>query len=230
MSGNAFLLPIEAGHVALFQRAIDANASECAVAPPGTPVPGLTFVQVADHFDPHFARRPTHGDPCFGSGASASGAPANSDEALGLFHTDQLFTYHRHPHIGKTLSVERVAPNRWTRQGRRGGQLEFIERMTDFSDAAGNPVITAAWRDVHTERKHSEVSNEQASEPEIAETLADTTRTTLAEDITRTQLVMYAGVSGDFHPLHHDEPYVPHLRYPAVFVPSMLTWPWRVAR
>ncbi len=42
-------------------------------------------------------------------------------------------------------------------------------------------------------------------------------------DLTRTQLVMYVGVAGDFHPLHHDETYARQNDYPGVFAPGMLT-------
>lgn len=43
------------------------------------------------------------------------------------------------------------------------------------------------------------------------------------EDLTRTQIVMYAGASGDFDPLHHDEPYLRHRGFPGVFAHGMLT-------
>lgn len=221
MSGASFALPIEAGHVKLFLRAIGAEECELAELAPGLPVPALTFVQVADHFDPAFPRRPRPSEPWLGSASTPSGVAAGSDLQQGLFHVDQHFTYHRHPRIGETLSAHRLEPRRWSKQGRRGGALEFIELVTEFRDATGEEVVTAAWRDVRTERRHSEVSNTQAPEP--VEVPTGAALVPLAENITRTQLVMYAGVSGDFHPLHHDEPFVAHLGYPSVFVPGMLT-------
>jgi acyl dehydratase len=45
----------------------------------------------------------------------------------------------------------------------------------------------------------------------------------VVRDLTRTQIVMYAGASGDFHPLHHDEPTAVALGYPSIFAPGMLT-------
>jgi acyl dehydratase len=45
----------------------------------------------------------------------------------------------------------------------------------------------------------------------------------VVEDLTRTRLVMYAGASGDFHPLHTDERYARALGLPGVFAHGMLT-------
>ena len=48
--------------------------------------------------------------------------------------------------------------------------------------------------------------------------------TTLVDDLTRTQIVMYAGASGDYHPLHTDEVYVREVvGFPGVFAHGMLT-------
>ncbi len=46
----------------------------------------------------------------------------------------------------------------------------------------------------------------------------------LVEDLKRTQLVMYAGASGDYNPIHTDEPYTRDAAgYPGVFAHGMLT-------
>jgi acyl dehydratase len=46
----------------------------------------------------------------------------------------------------------------------------------------------------------------------------------LVEDLTRTQIVQYAGASGDFNPLHTDEVYATQVAgYPTVFAHGMLT-------
>lgn len=46
----------------------------------------------------------------------------------------------------------------------------------------------------------------------------------LVEDLKRTQLVMYAGASGDYNPLHSDEPFATQVAgYPTVFAHGMLT-------
>jgi len=46
----------------------------------------------------------------------------------------------------------------------------------------------------------------------------------LVEDLTRTQLVQYAGASGDYNPVHTDEKFVTEIAgYPTVFAHGMLT-------
>jgi acyl dehydratase len=46
---------------------------------------------------------------------------------------------------------------------------------------------------------------------------------TVVEDLTRTQIVMYAGASGDFEPIHHDEVYARHTGHRTIFAHGMLT-------
>ncbi len=46
----------------------------------------------------------------------------------------------------------------------------------------------------------------------------------LVEDLKRTQIVQYAGASGDYNPLHTDEPFTVQVAgYPSVFAHGMLT-------
>lgn len=54
--------------------------------------------------------------------------------------------------------------------------------------------------------------------------VGDTHKERIAENLSRTQLVMYAGASGDYNPLHSDEPYSLQVAgYPSVFAHGMLT-------
>lgn len=45
----------------------------------------------------------------------------------------------------------------------------------------------------------------------------------VVEDLTRTDLVRYAGASGDFNPIHHDEGFARSAGNPTVFGHGMLT-------
>ena len=45
----------------------------------------------------------------------------------------------------------------------------------------------------------------------------------VAENLSRTQIVQYAGASGDFNPIHHDEVFARKAGYPSVFAHGMLT-------
>ena len=52
----------------------------------------------------------------------------------------------------------------------------------------------------------------------------DTRTLVLTEDLTRTQIVQYAGASGDYNPLHSDDKFTTEIAgYPGVFAHGMLT-------
>ena len=54
--------------------------------------------------------------------------------------------------------------------------------------------------------------------------VGDTRSQVLTEDLTVTQIVMYAGASGDYNPLHTDSRYATEVAgYPSVFAHGMLT-------
>jgi len=54
--------------------------------------------------------------------------------------------------------------------------------------------------------------------------VGDTREQVLVENLTRTQIVMYAGASGDFNPIHHDEQFATKAAgYPSVFAHGMLS-------
>jgi len=54
--------------------------------------------------------------------------------------------------------------------------------------------------------------------------IGDTREQVLTDNLTRTQIVMYAGASGDYNPLHSDEIYTTQVAgYPSVFAHGMLT-------
>ncbi|MCU1372935.1 MAG: putative dehydrogenase [Actinomycetia bacterium] len=53
--------------------------------------------------------------------------------------------------------------------------------------------------------------------------VGDSWERVVADGLTRTQVVMYAGASGDFHPVHHDEVVAGEMGYPSIFAHGMLT-------
>ena len=54
--------------------------------------------------------------------------------------------------------------------------------------------------------------------------VGDTREAVLVDDLTRTQIVQYAGASGDYNPLHSDEVFATKVAgYPTVFAHGMLT-------
>ena len=54
--------------------------------------------------------------------------------------------------------------------------------------------------------------------------VGDTRTLVLTEDLSRTQIVQYAGASGDYNPLHSDDRFTTEIAgYPSVFAHGMLT-------
>jgi acyl dehydratase len=54
--------------------------------------------------------------------------------------------------------------------------------------------------------------------------VGDTHTERVADNLTRTQIVQYAGASGDYNPIHTDETYTTKVAgYPSVFAHGMLT-------
>jgi acyl dehydratase len=54
--------------------------------------------------------------------------------------------------------------------------------------------------------------------------VGDEREAVVVENLSRTQIVQYAGASGDFNPIHHDETFATRAAgYPSVFAHGMLT-------
>lgn len=54
--------------------------------------------------------------------------------------------------------------------------------------------------------------------------VGDTHQEVVVDNLTRTQIVQYAGASGDYNPIHTDEVYATKVaKYPSVFAHGMLT-------
>ena len=142
MAERSYTVPVEAGQIAQFRRAVgelDAPAEAEAIAPP-------TFLMAADLFDPDYQRRPRPGQDWPGAANQTAGEGAG-------FHAEQTFTYHRHPRAGDVLSATVRPGQRWEKEGRRGGRLVFTETVTDFVDQDGEPVVSASFVSVGTARK-----------------------------------------------------------------------------
>ncbi len=203
-----FAFPVEAGHLLAFRRAIGAADPGNGLAPP-------TFAAATDHFDPGYTRRPPLGR------GWGTGLPESN------LHVEQHFTYARPLRSGEQL-VARRGPGTVVEKTGRSGRLRFVEERTELRDATGACVLVMRWIDVHAERSHEQLTNAQRSpERAAAATPAPATpagrAVVVAEDLSRTQFVMYAGASGDFHPLHHDDDLAHRHGYPSVFCPGMLT-------
>jgi hypothetical protein len=140
--------PVEAGHILLFQRAIGEPDPRTDLAPP-------TFVQASAQFDPDYPLRPKVGEPWFGSGGTPTGAtksPVSGGGGGTGLHAEQRYEYHRPVRAGDVLTATTRPGDTWTKTGRRGGTLNFVEQVTEYRDQAGELVVTATSVGVITER------------------------------------------------------------------------------
>jgi acyl dehydratase len=155
--------PVEAGHIMMFARAIaDPNpvyySEEAATAAglPGIPAPP-TFVQASAQFDEDYFLRPKVGQPWFGSGKNATSLPPKAEGdggggggGGGGLHAEQHYEYHR-PLIAGEVLTGTVKPGKtWSKEGRRGGTLQFSESIIEYRDQAGELVVTARGVGVRT--------------------------------------------------------------------------------
>jgi len=145
--------PVEATHILMFARAIgDENpvytdpTSEAAARFGGVIAPP-TFTMASSQFDPDALLRPKVGQPWFGSAKEPSGAEIAS---TGRLHAEQHFEYHRPLVAGEVLTGTVKPGKTWTKEGRRGGTLQFSESIIEYRDQAGELVVTARGVGVRT--------------------------------------------------------------------------------
>ncbi|MFM1724047.1 MaoC family dehydratase N-terminal domain-containing protein [Rhodococcus sp. PAM 2766] len=231
-----FELVVHGSHLMQFARAIgDAdpafeNVERLAATGPDALVAPPTFLMAADHFDPTYARRPR-------PGASWLGSRRGGSEQQSGFHMEQYFTFHRPVRAGDVLAADARPGATWEKRGRRAGTMTFTETLTDFRDSDGDLVASARWVSAMVERKPdapaSSAEVERSPDPagtdvEVGSSAKDLAvgsswTVVVVDALTRAQIVMYAGASGDFHPLHSDDVYARDRGHPGVFAHGMLT-------
>lgn len=140
----SYLFPVEAAQVMLFARAIgDPNpiyseARYAAETELGGVIAPPTFVQSSAHFDPDCTLRPRSDDRPW-VGTVAGEGVASSVE----MHAEQHFEFHRPVRPGEVLTVRTSDGRSWEKASRRYGRLLYKERITEYLDAEGAPVVSA---------------------------------------------------------------------------------------
>jgi acyl dehydratase len=239
--------PVEEGHIKLFARALGdsnpiyADLDYAGRSPLGGVIAPPTFSEAANHFDEDWPFRPRFGQPWFGSAAEPTGVPKALERGGTAMHAETHFVYHQPMRPGMVLSVRPREGRHWEKWGARSGKLTFSEIISTFVDKEDHPVVECATVALRTERT---VDEETSSVTAIVDRPRSdaaptypvaplTTRTAavgtkvhrmLVENLTRTQIIQYAGVSGDFSPQHTDEVYNTRVAgYPTIFAHGMLT-------
>jgi acyl dehydratase len=238
--------PIEAGHIMVFARAIGdpnpiySDPAYAKASPLGGIIAPPTFFEAGIHFDQNWIFRPRLGEPWLGSAAEPTGLPPQTLEAGTDMHAETHFEYHRTLRPGMVLSVRTGPGRRWEKSGQRSGRLQFAETVNEYVDTDGQVVGICRTVAVTTERKVEQPLVEKVvaaalpldlpsaypPPPFTAATVAvgDRRSAVVGSNLSRAQIIMYAGAAGDFSPQHVDEVYNTKVAgYPSVFGHGMLT-------
>lgn len=168
-------------------------------------------------------------------------------------HGEQTYEYDRPLVVGDTLAGETAVVNAYEREGARGGTMTFAEVETEYRDASGERVLVSRATAIETDGAvvdsdggveestpvddgdRGETPEWSASDRAATETSApnaveadnlsveDRAPTVTLGPLSRRDFVRYAGASGDFNPIHYDEPYARASGNPAVFGQGMFT-------
>lgn len=134
-----------------------------------------------------------------------------------VLHGEQHFVYHRLAFAGETL---RFRPRIADLYEKKGGALGFIVWETRVEASDGAPV--ADLRSVMIVRPPQPAS-ERSAPRATAPAAQDGLPCVVAGPITRHQLGLYAGASGDYNPLHIDIDHARQAGMPDVFAHGMLS-------
>lgn len=147
--------PVDRTQVMLFARSLlDINPVYSDPNDPATIAAGgiitpPTFVQSSAHWDPNYfldLTRPRKGPPPAHRGDNGGGGVGRG------LHAEQHYEYHHPIHVGDTLTVTTKPGNSWTKEGRRGGKLQFSETITEYTNQDGVLCVTATSVGVQTEK------------------------------------------------------------------------------
>jgi acyl dehydratase len=242
--------PVEEGAILAFARAVgDPNPiyhdrAYAAKSEFGGIIAPPTFVEAGQHFNPASTVRPRVGERWWGSAREpASGKDPFGDSGGTHLHGSTEFTYHGVLRPGMVLSAKTRAGESWMKEGKRSGSILFRQQLTEYRDQKDELLVTAKLVCASTERKVDQsavqldtapvrewrkpdfpaaypVRRPRASELKPGTSFAER----IIEDLTRAQIILYAGASGDFSPQHVDEVYNTKVAgYPTVFAHGMLT-------
>jgi hypothetical protein len=162
LTSRTVTMPVEIGHVLAFMRALG-NEDPVPLTGPGLTaqtaevVAPPTFCISSAIFDPEYPMRPKPGDVWVGARRSGSADPEESSERAAsgegrVLHAEQRFEYFAPIHPGDVLTVT-IRPGRtWTKEGRRGGTLEFKETVSEYRNAQGVHAVTATAVSVTVQR------------------------------------------------------------------------------
>jgi len=147
-------------------------------------------------------------------------APYGFDLGFALeatLHGRQGYEFHRPAVAGDVLSATATVTDVYRRSGERAGEMVFADIEQAFEDEDGEPVVTVTTTAVEIENARDLETETETDPGAIPDDGA-----LLREDVDRTAFVEYAGASGDFTPLHFDDPFARSCGFESVFAQGML--------
>lgn len=166
-----------------------------------------------------------------------------------VLHGEHSYEYERPLLVGDVLTGETTLSDIYEREGDRGGTMQFAEVETVYRDRSNERVLAERSTVIRTDGPVTEPddgddpssnisedgteSRTPCSVTEITDTTVpdpaaslepgDTIQTVAVGPLKRSHFVRYAGASGDFNPIHYDEPYARAAGNQSVFGQGMFT-------
>jgi acyl dehydratase len=151
---DEYRFPVDLTSILLFASALGEtnpiyyDEEHAARTPLGGVIAPPTFSIASAHWNPdHPLRgvrripRPGHA-PDTGAAGGPEPSGAGGPNLTRVLHGEQRFEYHRPLRPGMVLHASSHPGKSWTKEGRRGGQMRFSERITEYRDGNGELVVT----------------------------------------------------------------------------------------
>jgi acyl dehydratase len=168
-------------------------------------------------------------------GVPPAGLRARAGETV--LHAEQDFEYFAPLRVGAVTWVIERPGRTWAKTSKRGEQLTFTELFKELRDGGGELLLRARMVLVRkapvdavsgappavtgSAAAGPAPTGPVAAAPAVA--VGDSRELLVCDEITRTQIVQYAGASGDFSELHTDEPRAIAVGQPKLMAHGMLT-------
>jgi acyl dehydratase len=121
------------------------------IAPP-------TFAISSAHWNPDYALKgirripPSKPRPAPTAGGGGGGGGGGGMNLARVLHGEQRFEYHKPVRPGMKLTVTTKPGKAWSKEGKKGGTMNFSETITEYRDEKGELVVVATSVGIVTEK------------------------------------------------------------------------------
>lgn len=146
-----------------------------------------------------------------------------------VLHGEQRYRYERPLFVGDELVGETTLEDVFQRDGQNGGTMTFAIFRTDFYNAESGTLLQSVWNTrIETDGPPTETEEPPESEidpsgEEFGVAVGAVDSTVETPPLERRDFVRYAGASGDFNPIHYDEPLATGAGHSSVFAQGMFS-------